>query len=199
MRQIYHCMTQFALYCPVTDANAGVIMTDGHFECKVSGRRESANGIFLTLQVQPDDYSADLAMLRVGSALMVGWSEVVDSTVHPIGPIGSPSQKAAQADLNKAHGAMVETLKPRTPFHELKLSQQCGIRCGDAQFAMFLVDEYPIASSGSSDPATVVRALCGVTSRADLDGSRRGREQWEKIESRYQQWLTDMRYKDSYR
>lgn len=162
-------------------------MADGHFECKVSGRRESASGIFITLQLQPDDHTPELAMLRVGSALMIGWSEVVDTTVHNI-----------EATPERSKAAVLEH-KPRRPFNELKLSARAGIRCGDEQFSLFLMDVFPETAAKYTDPADVVRQLCGVTSRAELDTNFNAATEWRHIEDKYQDWLVTKKYKDSAR
>lgn len=59
-------------------------MADGSFEARLSAKRESKRGIFITLEVQPDDLTEALSMLRVGSDLMIGWSEVINSEVEEI-------------------------------------------------------------------------------------------------------------------
>lgn len=57
-------------------------MSEGNFECKVHNRRESKDGVYITLSINPADLTPDLAMLRVGSALVIGWAEVVDTAIH---------------------------------------------------------------------------------------------------------------------
>lgn len=166
-------------------------MSEGSFEATVSGRRESANGIFITLQVNPADLTTDLAMLRVGSALMVGWSQVLDTAVHKIEPVPMSTGEMIALIDNKP--------KARTLFKDLKLSQQAGIRSGDATFAMHLMDEYPVTAAKYHEAADVVRELCSVKSRAELDTNDDAAEAWKVIEFGYQNWLTDKKYKDSYR
>lgn len=170
-------------------------MADGHFEAKVSGRRESTSGIFLTLQIQPDDHTPELAMLRVGSALMIGWSEVVDTTVHKLDTSMPVSEAIALID-NKLQ-------KERRAFKDLSLSQQAGIRCADKQFQQFIVERYSGADAYTvceANAATLVREICLVKSRTDLDGANGTiGAKWFHLERDYQSWLTEKRYKDSYR
>ena len=147
-------------------------MSEGSFEAKVSAKRETNAGIFLTLQIQPDDYKSELATLRVGSALMMGWAEVVDTKVQPI---------------------VVETPKPEVPkerrkFDTLPLSQQAAIRCGDNDFKLFM------DASTADDAAESVRERCGVKSRSEIvEGTPAGTE-WIMLEDEYQSWLTTQRY-----
>ena len=67
-------------------------MAEGAFESRVSAKRETKSGIFITLEVQPSDYSEALSMLRVGSAVQIGWAEIVDTTVHKI-EVEAPAPK----------------------------------------------------------------------------------------------------------
>lgn len=176
-------------------------MSEGSFECKVSGKRESANGIFLTLQIQPDDYTAELATLRVGSALMLGWAEVVNSAVEEIGFTASEIAQIANHGTELSPEAVgAKTPKDRKPFASLPLSQQCAIRCLDTEFQRFMVER----SSGfdaylptPDNAITMVRERCKITSRSFLDDDTNhlsARNEWRLIEKRYQEWLTDHRY-----
>jgi hypothetical protein len=156
-------------------------MAEGNFEAKVSAKRETSSGIFLTLQIQPDDYTADLATLRVGSALMIGWAEVVDTKVDPIDarfPNGIPPQETP----------FLKAAKERKPFDSLPLSQQAAMRCQDNDFKLFL------AASNAEDAANAVRERCGVKSRSEIiEGTPAGTE-WMFLEEEYQSWITTQRY-----
>lgn len=167
-------------------------MAEGSFEAKLTAKRETAAGIYLTIQVQPDDYRAELATLRVGSALVLGWAEVVDTAVVPI--VAEPAYRAAQAQESERVGAAVDAIaKQRRPFDTLPLSQQAAIRCGDNDFKLFL------GASNAEDAANIVRAKCQIASRSELDDQRNkqaARYCWEAIEAGYQQWLTTQRYAD---
>lgn len=85
--------------------------------------------------------------------------------------------------------------KPRRPFHDLPLSQQAGIRCGDEKFVAWLEDASPAAwraaknySNDADIAAVVVRFICGVGSRADLDKTEADgpRQIWKKLNAEYE-------------
>lgn len=151
-------------------------MSEGYFEAKLSAKRETAAGIYLTFQVQPDDYGSDLATLRVGTALMVGFAEVVDSKVEPI--VIEPAPAPAKPD------------KERKPFASLPLSQQAAIRCQDNDFKLFT------GSSDADGAAEYVRQYCSVSSRSEIKAGENSGKDWVLLETKYQQWRTDSRYAD---
>lgn len=167
-------------------------MSDGHFEAKLSAKRETAAGIYLTFQVQPDDYNSALATLRVGSALMMGWAEVVDSKVEPI--FVDPNDMAGITDIMRGESAKP---KDRKPFASLPLSQQAAIRTDDINFQEFLETETPIHDEESY--ADAVRSICGVESRSDIRPGTPAAISWMALEARYQAWLTTRQYADSRR
>lgn len=166
-------------------------MSEGNFECKVSGKRESANGIFLTLQIQPDDYTSELATLRVGAALVLGWAEVIDATVHKLVPY-RPEPPTVTLTVETAN-----VPKDRRPFASLPLSQQAAIRCQDRTFVEFL-DKLGLASDPPEDwdPAEVVRIYCRISSRAELDKPtpNSAKDHWHRLNGQYEAWLTDRKY-----
>ena len=161
-----------------------------HFEAKLHGFRRTQDGVVISYVVHPSDLSADMALAALGTRYMVAFEPIGDDEKRLI-----PENRAGHLEETDPKNPTV-----RRPFSELKLSQQAGIRCGDAQFAMFLMDAYPETAAKFTDAADVVRALCcRITSRKQLDTEAGPAEGWLDLEIEYQQWLTDKRYKDSYR
>lgn len=174
-------------------------MSEGHFEAKVSAKRETASGIFLTLQVQPDDYTSDLATLRVGSALVIGWAEVVDTTVQKI------ESPVAQRLEPPAHNGLVVgsnptgTTKERRPFDGLPLSQQAAIKCTDGDFRKFLANQCGADDFTEQQAAEDIRQRCDVDSRSQIKYGDRSGDYWLSILHTYNAWRTDRQYADSAR
>lgn len=158
------------------------MMSDGHFEARISGKRESKAGIFITLEIQPDDYGPEIANLRVGASLVIGWAEVVNTKVEPI-EVAPPSLPE-------------KPFKDRRKFETLNPAQQAGIRCGDVNFSTFLMDIFPAIAAKHNDAADVVREICGVTSRSELNSNKDAAFVWNETEAKYQAWLLEQRYKD---
>lgn len=76
-----------------------------------------------------------------------------------------------------------------------KLAQKAGILCSEGAFIKYLNDTYRVEISnmlreGPADPADLLRALCGVESRADLDHDDKAASIFKDIESSYRAWLT---------
>lgn len=161
-------------------------MSEGSFEAKVSAKRETNAGIFLTLQIHPDDYKSELATLRVGSALMMGWAEVVDTKVEPITVEPAPPQHAK-----------VDASKERRPFASMPLSQQAAIRCQDSQFQDFLSETMSSVRRGRENWtwADEVRTRCACReSRSEIAADTTQGRLWVQLEADYQEWLTTQRY-----
>ena len=180
-------------------------MSEGAFEAKVSAKRETSAGIFITLQVQPDDFTADLATLRVGSALQVGWAEIVDTSVQSYASdrvFSGTRQLSADrvAKLKENHSAD-ELPKPKRAWADLSHAEQCGIVCEQREFWRYLLkalpvpwQRYPAEMPAGAVAADIVREHCGVKSRSELNTNPEAAEKWRKLESEYQSWLTDQRY-----
>jgi len=62
-------------------------------------------------------------------------------------------------------------------------AQQAGILCGDPQFQAWVKHNY-----GTDDPATVVRNVCGVASRADLDSTPSTQKRWDNFCGSFRDW-----------
>lgn len=156
---------------------------EGTFEAKVSGKRESSSGIYLTLLINPADYNADLATLRVGSTLSMGWVETVNTAVEMI---------CAAPDIV---AAVQKVEKDRKPFAALPLPSQVAIRCQDEAFQRFISNKIGLNGPyGEAAAIDWVRRSCGVMSRADITKGSAAELLWESIEEKFQAYLTDQRY-----
>jgi hypothetical protein len=83
----------------------------------------------------------------------------------------------------------------RTRWSDLSPTKQAAIRCSDPVFWAWLEEEgYPLGEQrpcNSNDDATMlVRILCGVASRGDLNkpANAAAREQWQRIDGAFQAW-----------
>lgn len=181
---------------------------DGIFESRISGKRESKAGIFITLEIAADDYSPTLSQLRVGTLLKVGYQEQVDTSVQPIdlkggdgnrGPAGKNSQehKTSGAEhTTQPQDVATPGARTRVAFKNLPLSQQCGIRCSDPEFEQFLRERRGPGDRNSMVP-DIVRAICGIKSRTELSTNAEAANKWRALEMQFQNFLTDQRYADS--
>lgn len=63
----------------------------------------------------------------------------------------------------------VRAEKEKRPFNELAPAQQAGILCGEQLFRFFLAEKFPqVWTITNRDPASAVREICKVDSRADI-------------------------------
>jgi hypothetical protein len=72
-----------------------------------------------------------------------------------------------------------------------KLAQRAGILCNEGAFAAFFASRYTeVYLMAAKDPASILRHICGVLSRAELDSQPTAADRFHEIESEYKAWLT---------
>ncbi len=69
-----------------------------------------------------------------------------------------------------------------------KLAQKAGILCNEGGFRRFLSRQYLLDDEG---PAGVVRMVCGIDSRADLDHNAEAAKRFLDLVAAYELWLKD--------
>jgi hypothetical protein len=89
-----------------------------------------------------------------------------------------------------------EAKKEKRAWDQLTPTEQAGIRCEEDEFYRFLIKDFPKGCAPLPAP-DLVRAYCGVDSRAEFLSDTRAANKWRELESRYQQYLTDKRYESS--
>lgn len=109
---------------------------------------------------------------------------------HPDGNQAQPPQTPA-GDGPIAGG---NTPKARRPFHELPLSQQAAIRCGEPSFqewcgfgphVRFSDGAIPTERERADGAASRVRQDCDVESRSELDTNPEAAARWRALETQY--------------
>jgi hypothetical protein len=74
-----------------------------------------------------------------------------------------------------------------TPKTQTNLAQQAGIACGTSSFHIFLQETHPHVTSDTA--AQMVRDICGVASRRELDSDPAKGRLWQALHGRYIEWL----------
>lgn len=152
-------------------------ISQGHFEAKKHGYRQTQEGIVVSFVVHPDEMSNEgfklFALAALGTQYMVGFAQILAD--------GKPASAGDPPSATEAGEA-------RTPFGQLKLAQQAGMRCNDRQFQIYLNALNP----ESAKQAVYIR--CGVNSRADIVPGSAAAGAWLLLEQQFQDWLTSQRY-----
>lgn len=82
------------------------------------------------------------------------------------------------------------TAKPEKPKGG-KLAQRAGILCGEGAFITFLAEYHYNANLDDVapfDPAVVLRTICHIESRAELDHNEDAARKFHKLELEYNAW-----------
>jgi hypothetical protein len=105
-------------------------------------------------------------------------------------PMGTRFQ-CVLVEVNDDETPVDHKAEVRDKWRALGPTRQAGIRCGDPVFWAWLEEDRKyLAVNNHDDAATIVRALCGVTSRAELDkpGNQRARTTWHDLDFAFQAW-----------
>lgn len=88
--------------------------------------------------------------------------------------------------------------KERKAFSEYKPSQRAGMLCSDDNFMLFLSEQlgHEYNAFTMEGAAERVREICDVVSRSQFDTDPKAEQRWNFLESAYEGWKTDHRYKD---
>ena len=78
----------------------------------------------------------------------------------------------------------------RDKWRDIGATKQAGIRCKQPLFWVWLSEEKKIDVGDEEGAAKVVRTVCGVDSRRDLDktGNAQARIKWHDLDFEFQAW-----------
>lgn len=115
-----------------------------------------------------------------------GWPTATNPVPVALARLHSPAEPIAKP----------EAPKERRPFSELPYSQQAAMRCREADFHKFCADCYAVlwrnligrGSSPNDAAADVVRDVCRVTTRTDIEPETMAGKSWEALEAEYWAW-----------
>lgn len=94
----------------------------------------------------------------------------------------------ARLDLSKTQ----EPEKAKRKFDELPLSQQAALLCNREAFWRFLDSHYQnIHVADEQSAAAVLRDMCGVLSRSEIDSSHGAAERFKSLSSEFDAWLSE--------
>lgn len=74
-------------------------------------------------------------------------------------------------------------------WDELSIAQQAGIMCNEKGFQTFVKEKSPHFEATTEDAAQYVRQLCGVNSRANIEGKPDAERKFRALRVEYDNWL----------
>lgn len=139
------------------------------FECKKDGLQQRQSGDWmLRVVVQAIEMDQRIITAAMGTRFQCVLVEI-DDNEEPVDHVA----------------------KDRDKWRALGTTKQAGIRCTDPVFWAWLEEERKYKNVNSQDAAAViVRALCGVTSRSELEkpGNTEARTRWHQLDNAFQAW-----------
>lgn len=172
------------------------------FECKKDSMRQNQDGTWkITFTVQSMDVPRSLTEAMPGTRyqaviVAIGDDEMpvkLESEVMPIDPEPNPRTDARPGQ------EIPRPDRAKRSWRELHPAQQAGMRCNEPLFQAFLEQEKRNAwTDGASilggdtnryeQAVRCVRALCSVSSRADLNKDPDAADIWRRLDDQYEAW-----------
>lgn len=118
-----------------------------------------------------------------------GWPTAVDPVPVALARLDETKESAAQPRPSDSDDAsLTKTGRAHSKsWHEISPAQQAGILCREPSFQRFLAERVPKLQT--CDPASVVRALCGVQSRSELNTNSEAAMKWKGLVLDYRGWM----------
>jgi hypothetical protein len=158
-------------------------MSEGNFEAVKVSYRQTKDGMVVAFAIHPNDAPGDLATLKLGTRLMIGWAEIKDDETtagadapHPADTLGSDTSAPIKAS---------PAIKRK--FSELQPSQRAALLCNSPNFRQWVweIDYGQIDRDSPASAADWLRARCGIKSRALLDTDPAAHATFTNIEEAY--------------
>jgi hypothetical protein len=147
------------------------------FECKKDALQQKQSGDWkVSFTIQSADMDERLTKAPMGTRFVAVLVEVGDDEL----PVTKSATIAPDADSST--GA-------KRQWRDMQPAQQAGIRCVDPVFAAFLKEQYPEDWRAlEGDCAELVRYICGVTSRSQLNTVQSARDIWRELDDQFVAW-----------
>jgi hypothetical protein len=146
------------------------------FECKKDALQQRQSGDWkISFTVQGTDMDERLTKAAMGTRFVAVLVEVGDDEL----PVSQPA-KLAPDNENSA---------PKRQWREMQPAQQAGIRCSEPVFHAFLKEKYPEDWRAlEGNPVELVRYICGVNSRAQINTVQSARGIWRDLDDQFIAW-----------
>ena len=117
--------------------------------------------------------------------------EAADAAIAALGGLPRPNAECwvgIARLMEKPAGEAPKATKEHKRFHELPLTQQACIRCGDESFRTFIQERYPSFWNLNPSIEGCVRTICLVDSRKEFDTSRSKGLNWIVLNKQFEAW-----------
>jgi hypothetical protein len=159
-------------------------------EAKKHALRQQQDGCWImTLRVHQNDMPEAIMKAAMGTRYQLAMVEIGDDE-QPVSRPVSQAEKQPEPAAPTAKPARAD--KEKRSFGEMQPSQQAGILCGERLFRLFLAEKFPqVWTITNRDPASAVREICKVNSRADI---RSDNADWSALVLSYRLWKNHPEY-----
>ncbi len=153
------------------------------FECKKDALQQRQSGDWkISFTVAGTDMDERITRAAMGSRFMAVLVEIGDDEL----PVHQPAKETQKTSTEPRPPAPRAVAK--RDWRDLSPAEQAGIRCNEPTFRAFLDEECGFVVAEVDHAAVVVRQLCRVESRRELNTSQDARQRWRSLDDQFQAW-----------
>jgi hypothetical protein len=149
--------------------------------------RQTKDGFAITFVLHPQDDHEELARAPIGSQWQIE-ATPLDDDGNPETDGAQPRKLPAAASVREGGGTVAPAPRP------FNLANHIGMLCAADRFHVFLErnyeDRWKFLNGGTptQKAAEIVRSLCGVKSRAEIESNPDALNKWQQVWIRYNNW-----------
>lgn len=145
-----------------------------HFEAKKYALRQAKDGVIVSFVVHPNDVVAELLSAPIGEHYVVALAPYTETAGVAQKEDRLPCKQEAAGSI-PAVGPTPHEKRPKTP------AEWAGMLCNDVRFQKW-------AGQPSAEAAAdMVRRVCGIRSRSEINTNARAAALWNAMHNRYRQ------------
>lgn len=135
---------------------------------------------------------ADLKTVKTRSTCQLILELPIEALTDVVGLLGAPVPgETVWVAVARLTGKQQQIEAPADePQRERPLSQQAAILCGIVTFRRFLSERFRRTIAGDDEAAKLVRELCRVKSRRDIDTDEDAASAFRGMRADYRNWMT---------
>jgi hypothetical protein len=157
-------------------------MSEGSFEAVKVSYRQTKDGMVVAFAIHPNDAPGDLATLKLGTRLMIGWAEIKDDDMAGADRPSNPADNLG-SDSSPAIKPAPATKRERTP------AERAAFLCTLPEFQQWAWTQKGrwdwTGATETEACADWLRRKCGVTSRAQITTDPSAHEAFKQIEDAF--------------
>jgi hypothetical protein len=165
-------------------------MTEHATEAMLLKWNASPNGATITLLLPDETVLEQFKSMKVGRVngqrLGVAFAVISDDETKTVMADGLTREDRLKDASNGVNNGLASATKPK---HQMTLPQRVAMTCQDEEFGLFLLVKYsPAYFLCEGSTASVVKDICGVQSRKEIQLGTPAADKWRDLYYEFEAW-----------